>query len=354
MFKIEGETIRFGIMLLAFGISIALVGWFYQRRELGLFDVEIVPPYDVLKSLMFLLGVCSLFFAPLLGELLRLRFKGSTYIIGMFAPTLISLSMLGILWSHEPNLWLADAMTTYPNRTIFAAGCCVSLLLFISIFTWATITNLYTLRREREHADAKLVHLLVDTLHDLETDKCVWQEPAIKAWTVARIEEIASCVERDWPWGIVKDDATVCTWLEQTTQRKAMAIRELKKWVLNPKADSHENVLRKLSQILVIATCGDLDSLEMAPEQPASPKAGLVKRLWSAARVLPTAVIPGFIVWVFHKAGLLMPPVLTYAAVGSFIWACLTFMTELDPRYSDRLEAFDRLTNVLLPFRMTK
>lgn len=225
---------------------------------------------------------------------------------------------------------------------------------FLFVFTLVVaslvaVTVTYLSRRQREHAGAKFTQLLLHTLRVLEQDRDSWQEPNGKAWFAKRLEEIASCVEDDFLWSVGRVDTGTYEWFQRTLRRKATAIRELKKWVLNPKADTHAYLTHRLSDLFVRAAEGDLDSVEMAAEDPAFTKTALVKRFWSFVKVLPSAVVPAAVVWIFHRARLLTEPLLTYLVIGSFIWVCLTLMSAFDPHYSDRLDAFRKLTSSL-PF----
>jgi hypothetical protein len=103
--------------------------------------------------------------------------------------------------------------------------------------------------------------------------------------------------------------------------------------------------VRKIADLFVSAARGDLDSLEMAPEEPVFTKAGLVRRLWSFLRVLPSAGVPAILVWVFRNT--LQEPVCTYSIIGSAVWACLMLMSEFDPRFGDPLDIIGKVAGLL-------
>jgi hypothetical protein len=297
--------------------------------------------------LAFFFGLFSILFVPFVDQLLRLRLKSVGYALGTLLPCTISLAALGSVWWREPTLQVSDMITRHPKAIAFTIGTCVYPLLVLCLSPVVAITEAYKSRRQRENANATFVHLLLDLLRLLEGVPMTWQEPDTKMLIVRRLEGVASCVEIDLPWSIALVDPSAYSWFQETSRRKATAIRELKKWVLNPKADTYEHLVRKIADLFVTASRGDLDSLEMAPEEPVFTKAGIVKRLWSFIRALPTAGLPALLVWAFRKANLLSEPMLTYAIVGSFAWVCLTLASEFDPRFGDRLELFRKVTGLL-------
>jgi hypothetical protein len=124
------------------------------------------------------------------------------------------------------------------------------------------------------------------------------------------------------------------------------SIRDLKKWVLLPKAETRDYLERELRRILDLVAVGDWDGLPHAnlPKDETVPwwrHAIIIIRSIIIAAIPPVAVI------VF--GGNLQGDFKNYVTAVACVWAIINLLAILDPRFSEKLSAFKDLPS-FLPF----
>ena len=125
--------------------------------------------------------------------------------------------------------------------------------------------------------------------------------------------------------------------IKQAGRERAAYFRSMKMWIAIPMPDTRQNFAFSVARNLVNAARGDWDSLDKLPPDEVTTQAWYT-RLLGVARAIFVASLPAVILWLVMR-----PPLhLTlpkYANLAVFIWAVVTLLVELDPRFATKAEA---------------
>jgi hypothetical protein len=115
------------------------------------------------------------------------------------------------------------------------------------------------------HPDAVVMDEMARIVDSVERQPADWLNLASRDRVLQSLERIAQCLERSMPLNLRARDEATRQWLREQTAGRATAVRELKKWVCLPRADTRAQFTRRVSRELVLAASGDWDSLQTAP-----------------------------------------------------------------------------------------
>lgn len=163
---------------------------------------------------------------------------------------------------------------------------------------------------------------------------------------VSDLEEAAKCLEVV-PKTIPGLDRHSNEWNNHEYLRSASGIRALKKWVLLPKAETRVYLEREIRRVLELVAAGDWDRLPQA-DLPQDEPIPWWRRALRLVRSIIVAAIPPVAVTVFG-AQLSQSELGKYVIPGAWIWALVSLLAVLDPRFGDKLSALKDLPN-FLPF----
>jgi hypothetical protein len=163
---------------------------------------------------------------------------------------------------------------------------------------------------------------------------------------VADLEDAAKCVEVI-PKRVPGLDGFSSRWNQQEYFRRALGIRDLKRWVLLPKADTLYHLQQELHRILQLVAVGDWDGLPQA-DVPGDTSGPWWRRALMVFRSIIIAVLPAVAVILFGDK-LPQGDFRNYLTGLAGIWALISLLTILDPRFGEKLSAFKDLPS-FLPF----
>jgi hypothetical protein len=172
-----------------------------------------------------------------------------------------------------------------------------------------------------------------------------WLNSEDRKLLVAYLEDAARCLEVI-PKIIAGGDHYSRMWNEQAYLLRASGIRDLKKWVLLPKAETRDYLDQELRRILQLAAVGDWDGLPQADLKDTS--GPWWRRALTLIRSIIIAALPPVAVIVFG-ANLPQGEFKTYVTAVAWIWALINLLAILDPRFGEKLSAFKDLPS-FLPF----
>jgi hypothetical protein len=173
-----------------------------------------------------------------------------------------------------------------------------------------------------------------------------WSNPEARKSLVASLEVAAKCLEVI-PKTIPARDRLSSSWNEQQYFRRATGIRDLKKWALLPKAETLDYLERELRRIFQLAAIGDWDGLPQA-DLPEGAPASWWRRAVMVIRSIIIAAIPPVAVIVFGK-NFPESDIKNNVTGLAWLWALISLLTMLDPRFGEKLSAFKDLPS-FLPF----
>jgi hypothetical protein len=124
-------------------------------------------------------------------------------------------------------------------------------------------------------------------------------------------------------------------WNKAAYQRRAAAIRELKKWIILPKKDTRPHFTDKLEAIVGLVSSGNWDGLPAA-----DPGTGIPwwKTVLSVMRSLAITLAPLLVVYLPKWNRWLLDEDVIYIR-SAWIWAILSLLFILDPRFGDKVSA---------------
>jgi hypothetical protein len=122
------------------------------------------------------------------------------------------------------------------------------------------------------HPDAVVVDELARMVESLGRHPGEWLNLHVRARLLRSLERIAQCLEHSLPMHLSGRDALTDRWLREQTAGRAAAVRELKRWVCLPKADTRQQFIDRISQDLTRAARGDWDGLAWMPPPPQAPR----------------------------------------------------------------------------------
>jgi hypothetical protein len=124
------------------------------------------------------------------------------------------------------------------------------------------------------HPDAVVVDELARMVEMLGRHPGEWLNLHVRAKLLRSLERVAQCLEYSLPLHLNGRDALTDRWLREQTAGRAAAVRDLKRWVCLPRADTRQRFIDRISADLTRAVRGDWDGLEWM-EPPPQPPRGL-------------------------------------------------------------------------------
>jgi|GEM_PF-6248293 len=138
------------------------------------------------------------------------------------------------------------------------------------------------------HPDAVVVDELARMVETLGRHPGEWLNLHVRARLLHSLERVAQCLEHSLPLHLNGRDALTDGWMREQTAGRAAAVRELKRWVCLPKADTRQRFVDRISQDLIRAVRGDWDGLEWMPPPAREPRG-----LRTVARTLVVLAVTG-------------------------------------------------------------
>jgi hypothetical protein len=120
----------------------------------------------------------------------------------------------------------------------------------------------------------------------------------------------------------------------------------MKTRVCLPKPDSPEYIQQELRHVLDLVSAGQWDDLPVA-DPPAMTPLSWWKRALNLVRSLAIALLPVVIVSTLDANQRLPAQFSAYILAASWIWAMISLLSALDPRFGQKLSAFKDLPSFL-------
>jgi hypothetical protein len=138
------------------------------------------------------------------------------------------------------------------------------------------------------HPDAVVVDELARIVETMGRHPGEWLNLHGRARVLRSLERVAQCLERYLPLHLRGRDALTDGWLREQTAGRAAAVRDLKRWVCLPKADTRQRFVDRVTDDLARAVRGDWDGLEWMEPPPQPPRG-----LRATARTLIVLAVTG-------------------------------------------------------------
>ena len=242
------------------------------------------------------------------------------------------------------GLFAAAAALHGPVLLVVVAGSAALTLLPLAgllLALYAGVTAFYVWR-DRTLATAEPDAAATDAiLRLLDCSRSGWRRSATRAAMLADLERLARAVDGGFARRMRSGDQSSDAWVQDQAGRAGAAVRQLKRWVVTPLADTRERLRERLTADLVALAEGRWDPLERADGG-----SGTLARppLWatvrSVARTVGVALVPWAALWAYRRidpAGASALP--AWAAVGCALWGVVVLALAADPALPDRTRA---------------
>lgn len=225
------------------------------------------------------------------------------------------------LWSGTISLFLLVAVST---AAIFYAG----------------------ERARRRQPVAALVVTLVTLMASLERHPRFWPNSAFRQRCLRSLEAVAQRVGRDVPRSLSSGDPLRDLWAKTAYSEMAEAIREMKTWLLVPKADTRAVLLARLADVLVRTARGDWDGLERRAEDREARQRLWWVPLWNGVKALTVATLLTGTVFGLIRLGVSIP---VAAAGAGPLYFLAWLLKQLDSKPLEALEVVKSIKMILTP-----
>jgi hypothetical protein len=272
-------------------------------------------------------------------------------LIGLLWPTVVGLISAGTLVGL-----LVEALASKIEQNTFrvAVGFAVAAWMWVVFpsITYAgliILTHLYNRRLQREPV-ALIAHGLNEAL--------TWAPLALEAprhlaatqQVLNALERAAQGFEEYIPQALPSGDFVTDQWTRQTGRRIAAAIRQKKRWILTPKADTLESFCASIFDTLAAVATGHWDYCEQAePEEWSHPELWRF-RIGSALKTAVVAACPVVVFWLISLTPIGPTGILKdYFTIAAAVWAVVVLVYALDSTIDSKVSILARITSILLP-----
>lgn len=284
----------------------------------------------------------------------------ATYYLVLVLPTLVLSSYSLAQWC-----WLVIVLVTCATglyQTVATAGnnfdnvlptLSFFVMLSLSSIIIATIINgillaLSRIIRNARYPGAVVVDGLLEILYLVETKSGQWTDFNFKRLLVNKIEEVAYCVQNNFPRLLRSGDEATNVWLRNNTHEIAAGFRELKKSVLLSKPSARTQFVADISASVINATLGNWLEIKKAPSEEFPLPQSWRIRIAEFFRAFLVGAGPFLLVWIVQKLPFNLPTeLLNPLIIPTVLWAILTLITKADPLYKDKIGALKDLTPLL-------
>jgi hypothetical protein len=336
---LEEKNTRIDLLFFWVAITIAIIPFFwifispFSSAELR--SLTAVPP-DFFNSVValaiyFVPGLIAVILGPILNGSVR-SVVGTIVAFGVGgAVAATSTSQTGF-----PAPWkvVSHGSTELYILTFFTLGCAQ----IIVLYCLALLSSLVTDRRLLLGAPAyKMVDELTLAMSHLAGRRMEFTDVTNRREIIRHLERAATYLDQGLPRATAIPNPGGQSFLADRCHRSASAIRELEIQVALPGVDTLEELKRTIANIVEIVVQGRYDLLPTTIS--ADESINLVRRIASIARSFVVAIIPAVTLIILRFSGLkLTSQFNNWAIVVVTVWGAVTFISLLDPLYSNRIK----------------
>lgn len=213
----------------------------------------------------------------------------------------------------------------------------------VEIFIWR-----WTQSKRTTYANFIIVDRLTTLLYLAEQESKHWSRLSHKRRMMSEIETVALFFESKLPTQLRSNDKVTDYWFRNTATQVAASFRSLKKWVLTPKTNTRQQLVDKIAHNLLCVINGSWDELDRTqPEYFSNAKISLSQWKSSIGSLL-TGIIPLLLLIIIQNTPLAVKgDVADYLTAGIVIWSALSFLSMIDPLYSDKISNLKNLASLL-------
>jgi hypothetical protein len=232
----------------------------------------------------------------------------------------------------------------------------------LAIASTVAIEKIYSAHLGGSVADAAFAHCLVEALDTAGRTKRDWESLDVKRKLMKELEAAADAVSRKVARALPTSDIYTDAWLRHRLESIGAAIREKKRLVCIPEVEARQRLVDSLSGSLTNLALGNWEGIEtsgsrkvVSPEKGAAPQEVVRQdmriRLRSLARGTVAAFLPAAVYVGAEMLGLFEPlgdsPLKGSLAIVVVVWAVISLLFVIDPRFADKIETVQDLVSMI-------
>jgi len=190
--------------------------------------------------------------------------------------------------------------------------------------------------------DAIFVDQLLQALETASMPDRLWGELSTRDRLMRQLEEAARIVDEEMPRALRPFDSYTDSWERTRFGEIAASLRAKKQWVCMPKSDTRDRLQEALTTCFVDAAFGRWDGLETAENRPKGREILLRGRIFLQGIIV--ALSPAALLFVARHLGYFIDEQFSrYLDVSVVLWAVIGILFVIDPRFSEKVEAAQKL-----------
>lgn len=232
----------------------------------------------------------------------------------------------------------------HPNTAFGVMSSLVANLLAFVAGAWTGVHALVNLSKETEKnrlariPDSYIVAGYLRILFFVDDHPACLRHAADKCQLLALLEQVASIIQHDLPKPFHSNSSDADVWFQGRSAQMATAVRNLKTWILTPKADTLEHFTARIAADMSSIATGEWDSVPMDASKPSQEKTIWVRFGMFLLRVIIWSI---FVLLAAHAAKL--DPHWVSANYTSLLIALPIFVTlseRFDPAISPLISSY--------------
>jgi hypothetical protein len=270
-------------------------------------------------------------------------FSSNRAVIGWFI--VISIVWAGIAaWATRMPLNELATSSRIEVATGIIAGLTILWAFLAILGIWVLFLAVWTRRIEQSMPDIVVVNSLLRLL--------TWHsslsvpDPSTKKMWVDELEKAARCLERDIARKLSTGDAATDRWVEAGCIGMATAVRDLKRSVIAPDAETWKSLPNVLAETAVNVGSGTWRKVPSKERDPIA-RQSLPRRLLGVLRTVVVAALPGLLLWILAQTPFALENnAAQWATIAALAWALVSLLIRVDPLLRDKLDTIDRVLSL--------
>ncbi|GIF50121.1 hypothetical protein DFJ67_3168 [Asanoa ferruginea] len=226
---------------------------------------------------------------------------------------------------------------------IAATGMATLFFVSAAVPTWSSIVA--ERRLWRRNPREEILDDFLCVLYEVD-DEHKRNDLTERARWVAKIERAARFIEHQLPRAFGPADAATVVWRADRAAGAATAVRQLKRHLIAPRADSWDRLVAGLRAATIAVASGQLGDLRWASPVSVDPRRRL-KLALGIARTVAVAAIPFAVVLAVTPLVDFDSETLRWARLATLGWAVIYLLIAADPNLKDKIEVAQSTANFL-------
>jgi len=261
-----------------------------------------------------------------------------------FVAYLCTILLIGSAVRMEVLVWHPSLAFSLADWYVEVSVYCSLLLSLMGLILFAVAIILNGEAYRRRAPDAALISLFISLIRKVEKAPNQWLLLGFRKDCIRMLESAAAYMERDVRRSLQPRDALRDGWARGQYAEIAEAIRDLKTWLLLPKAETKDAFLCRIAATLTHIADGDWDALDRKKPDPEAVGKLWHIRLLSFVSPVAVTILIELIAFSLKHIGISVPE--GWHAVGPILLAA-TFVLQFQPSIIANMDLLKGIREIL-------